>query len=70
MISKSDFIDWKAHPVTKAVFASTYERIAQLQEELGSSAGIDGRQDALKVGAIQQCKDFLDMDVLSLEDSQ
>ena len=63
MITKQDFIDWKTHPVTKEVFASLIERIHQLQEELGGSAGEDVRQDAIKVGAIQACRDILDMSV-------
>ena len=63
MIQKSDFIDWRSHPVTKEVFASLVERIHQLQEELGGSAGSDVRQDAMKVGAIQACRDILEMTV-------
>ena len=67
MISKSDFIDWKSHPVTKEVFASIYERIRQLQEELGNTAGSDVRQDSLKVGAIQACRDILELNVEDME---
>jgi hypothetical protein len=69
MISKSDFIDWKKHPVTKEVFSSIIERIHQLQEELGSSAGLDVRQDSMKVGAIQQARDILEMNIDDMEGS-
>ena len=62
-MTKSDFIDWKSHPITKEVFKSIAERIYQLQVELGDTAGHDVRQDALKVGAIQACKDILEMSV-------
>jgi len=70
MITKADFIDWKTHPVTKEVFASLHERIFQLQEELGGSAGIDTRMDAMKVGAIQACKDLLEMSLDGEERSE
>jgi len=70
MISKADFIDWKSNPVTKEVFASLYERIRNLQEHLGESAGLDARQDAMKVGAIQACRDFLETGLDLLEDAQ
>ena len=70
MSSKADFIDWKSNPITKEVFSSLHERIRQLQEELGGSAGLDVRQDAMKVGAIQACRDFLDTGLDSLEAPQ
>ena len=69
MITRSDFIDWKSNPVTKEVFASIYERIHQLQEDLGGSAGIDVRQDSMKVGAIQACRDILETGLDLLEDA-
>ena len=69
MISKSDFIDWKSHPVTKEVFSSITERIRQLQEELGGSAGESVRQDAMKVGAIQACRDILELNIEDMEGS-
>jgi len=67
MITKSDFIDWKTHPVTKEVFSSITERIYLLQEELGGSAGQDAYEDAKRVGAIRQCRDILDMSIDDLE---
>lgn len=67
MITKSDFIDWKSHPVTKEVFSLITERIQQLQEELGGTAGENVRQDAIKVGAIQANRDILE---LSIEDAE
>lgn len=69
MISKSDFIDWKSHPVTKEVFSLIAERIQQLQEELGGSAGESVRQDAIKVGAIQANRDILELSIDGSEDS-
>ena len=69
MIQKSDFIDWKSNPVTKEVFSLVNERIRQLQEELGGSAGADVRQDSMKVGAIQACRDILEMSIDDMEGS-
>jgi hypothetical protein len=69
MITKQDFIDWKSHPVTKEVFSLISERIHQLQEELGGSAGADVRQDAIKVGAIQANRDILELSIDGQEDS-
>lgn len=60
-MTKADFIDWKHHPVTEHVFAQIKERIRSLEQELGQSAGIDLRQDSIKVGAIQAHLDTLDI---------
>ena len=61
-MTKSDFIDWKASPLTKALFNRIQGNILGLQEELGKSAGVDTRLDAIKVGAIQAYNDVLDID--------
>lgn len=61
-MTKADFVDWKSHPVTKLVFANLEQNILGLQAELGIAAGIDPRQDAIKVGAIQAFKDVMDID--------
>jgi hypothetical protein len=62
MITKSDFVDWKASPVTRAVFADLQDKIAVLQEYLGENAGRDTRQDAEFCGAIKAYKDILNID--------
>jgi len=61
-MTKKDFIDWKQHPITKEVFAILREKIYGMQIELGMSAGVDPRLDAMKVGAIQACNDVLDLE--------
>lgn len=61
-MNRKDFIDWKAGPITKAVFAQIRNNIRGLQEELGESAGIDPRADAIKVGAIRAYNDVLELD--------
>ena len=47
-MTKTDFIDWKSNPTTKEVFNQLRQYIDGLQAELGQSAGIDPRLDAVK----------------------
>ncbi len=61
-MNRSDFKDWQLHPITKAFFKALEQKTQGLQIELGYSAGIDPRQDAIKVGAIQAHQDVLDAD--------
>ena len=59
---KSDFTDWKRHPVTQVVFSELSARIQNLYEVLGTSAGLDPLQDREFVGAIKAYKDMIDVD--------
>jgi len=61
-MTKSDFIDWKNSPITKALFRALHGNIAGLKDELATSAGVDARADGLKVGAIQAYVDVLETD--------
>jgi hypothetical protein len=61
-MTESEFKDWKASPITKQVFTSIAKRIYDLQVDLGTSAGIDVREDAKKVGAIQAYTDLLEIE--------
>jgi hypothetical protein len=61
-MNRSDFIDWKSSPMTKAMFNSLQLGIDTLRYELGESAGIDPRADAVKVGAIKAYQDVIDAD--------
>lgn len=67
-MTRSDFIDWKNSPLTSELFARIKAHISGLQYELGVSAGIDPRQDAIKVGAIQAYTDILDIEFEGGED--
>lgn len=58
-MTKDDFLDWKSHPVTKAVFAALTARITNVQEELGFVAGENPTQDRYRTGAIQGYRDVL-----------
>lgn len=62
MTDPDEFKDWKASPITKQVFTTIANRIHDLQVDLGSSAGLDAREDAKKVGAIQAYTDLLDIE--------
>lgn len=61
-MTENEFKDWEASPVTKQVFTSIAKRIYDLQVDLGTSAGIDVREDAKKVGAIQAYTDLLEIE--------
>lgn len=58
-MNQTDFIDWKRHPVTQAVFRQLYLRIQDLQEILSEQAGADPVKDREYVGAIKAYKDML-----------
>lgn len=58
-MNKADFIDWKRHPVTQVVFSQLSQRVSDLQEMLGQSAGENPLQDSKFVGAIQAYRDML-----------
>ena len=59
-MTRKDFVDWKSSPITKALFKALNDNIEGLKEELASSAGVDARTDAIKVGAIQAFRDVLE----------
>jgi len=59
-MNRQDFVDWKNSPITKALFLALTNNVEGLKEELASSAGVDTRADAVKVGAIQAFRDVLD----------
>jgi hypothetical protein len=61
-LNKQDFVDWKRHPVTQVVFSQLQERVQNLYEMLGSSAGQDPVQDSQFVGGIKAYKDMLDIE--------
>lgn len=61
-MNKSDFLDWKRHPVTQVVFSQLQARVQDLQEILGQSAGENPMQDRMYVGALNAYKDILNMD--------
>lgn len=69
-MNKSDFIDWKRHPVTQVVFSQLNQRIEDLRGMLGDSAGVNPVQDSQFVGAIQAYKDIVNIDYEGDEEPQ
>lgn len=67
-VTKDSFRDWKANPVTKAVFTELRERILRTQEELGMQAGKDPLYDQYRVGAIAAYSDLLNIDFDEVSD--
>lgn len=61
-MNRSDFIDWKSSPITKAFFSSVTYRIEELKEELSHIAGSDPLSDAKRTGAIRALRDVLETD--------
>ena len=61
-MTKSDFIDWKQHPVTKEVFRTLQARIQEQYEILGQTAGQDATADSKRVGAIYAYNELLGID--------
>lgn len=67
-MNKSDFVDWKRHPVTQVIFSQLNQRIDDLQSMLGQSAGVNPIQDSQYVGAIKAYQDMLQIEFESEEE--
>ena len=61
-MNKSDFYDWKRHPVTQVIFSQLNQRILDLQEILGETAGRNPAQDIEYVGAIKAYRDMVNIE--------
>ena len=61
-MNRKDFLDWKEHPITQALYNQLNLRVRGLETELGYQAGDNVRLDAMKVGAIQAFRDVIDAD--------
>lgn len=60
-MNKADFIDWKANPVTKTVFAEIEKLVAEGTETLSTAAGLDPLQDRAIVGKINGLRSLLEI---------
>jgi len=67
MSIKSEFLDWKQHPITKRVFAGLQEQEGMMAEQLVSAAGIDSLEDRYKSGYIAALRDVY---LIRLEDEE
>lgn len=62
-MTKSDFFDWKRHPVTQQVFSQLQERISQLKDEIAAQVAHTPQLElAEKAGAAQAFQYILDID--------
>ena len=61
-MTKSDFIDWKRHPVTQQVFSQLTERINYMTQTLIETAGKDPIGDSKLSGGIQAYRDMIDIE--------
>jgi len=61
-MNRSDFFDWKRHPVTEAVFSQLQDRINFFQAKLLEHAGRDPIEDARASGAAMAIRDVLDIE--------
>lgn len=62
-MTKSDFIDWKRHPVTQQVFSQIQDRIEQIKEQLVMQAGyVDQKLLAERAGMAQAFQFLLNIE--------
>lgn len=61
-MNRSDFTDWKRHPVTQVVFSQLNQRIFDIQEILSEQAGVNPVQDREFVGAIKAYRDMVNIE--------
>ena len=62
-MTKSDFIDWKRHPVTQQVFSQIADRVGMLKDEIAAQAAhVPQLELAEKSGAVQAFQHILDID--------
>lgn len=61
MTTKQDFLDWKKHPVTEAVFNQIQQLLQIGVDELINTAGIDSGADRERRGKIAGLSAVLDV---------
>ena len=68
VISKSDFDNWKADPVTKAFFQAAQERVEEAKDVLSVEAGLNPVQDNALRGLIKAYREMQDFSVEYIEE--
>jgi len=69
MINKSDFADWKANPVTKAVFRQVEADMYQMAIDLAGKAGLDSLEDRYTAGVIRGMQRVTEVDFEDTDDT-
>ena len=64
-----DFVMWKAHPVTRAVFKQLSDRRESIKDYLVSTAGDDPKQDAVQRGYALAIQDLLTIEYGDTQDA-
>lgn len=59
IVTKEDLLYWDQSPVTKIIKAGFQARVEELQEALGTNAGIDPLLDRFHAGYIAGLKDAI-----------
>ena len=67
MITQTEFMEWKSHPVTKQVFQALQQKEAVIKDQLALSAGQDPGVDRYLSGYIASCRDMYLMDYGDIE---
>lgn len=70
VISVSEFLDWKASPVTKAFFAACNIRIEDAKDTLAAQAGLVPAEDNYLRGFIRAYIEMQDFHIDDLEGDQ
>jgi hypothetical protein len=63
MTTRSEFMEWKSHPVTKQVFQELAHKEEDCKNILSVSAGINATEDRFFCGYIAALRDFYLIDV-------
>jgi len=70
VISSSDFLNWKADPVTTMVMIKINERIEDAKNTLAGNAGLDPTFDNYLRGYISANNDILGVGFEDMEESE
>lgn len=66
MIGKSEFVEWKNHPVTQIIFEEIAKLIEEGKDELAASAGHDSGADRERVGKLSGLRALLEIEFSEL----
>ena len=69
-MTKTDFQDWKRHPVTLEMFSILSRRIQEIYEILGEQAGLNPLRDRELVGAVLAYKDIINVEPEDTEETR
>jgi hypothetical protein len=61
-VTKSDFIDWKRHPVTQEVFSQLRSRVDELKDRLVGKAAASAPEATHLAGIIEGFQFLLNID--------